>query len=173
MNKLWSRNILRFVILILLQVFVLREINLSSSQTQFIYVIIYPLAILLLPVGLPQFFVLLISFITGFIVDAFYTSPGVHAGACLWLSLARPLALKWLEPKSGYGAGQYPTGESLGIFWFMKYMSTLMIVFFFFYFTLEIFTFVYLSQILLKTILSFIVSVFLIFLLQILFNPKY
>ena len=47
-----------------------------------------------------------------------------------------------------------------------------MLIYFFFYFSLEIFTFVYLGEILIKTILSFVVSMFVISILQILLNPK-
>jgi hypothetical protein len=172
MNKEWRINGLRIIILILFQVFILKGIRLSDAPTQYVNIIIYPVAILLLPMDIPQFFVLLIAFTAGLTVDLFYNSIGVHAAACLWMAACRTFVLKFLEPKSGYSIDQKPNGYSLGIFWFFQYVSALMLIYFFFYFSLEIFTFVYLGEILIKTILSFVVSMFVISILQILLNPK-
>ena len=173
MNRIYIIHAVRIIVLSLIQVLVLRNVPMSSSAGQYIFIIIYPVGLLLLPIALPQFFALMIAFLAGTFVDIFYQSPGVHAGACLWMVFMRPWILKYFEPKSGYSSSQNPTGESLGIFWFMRYVSVLMFVFFFSYFVLEVFTFVYMGEILLKAILSFSVSLFFIFVLQILINPKY
>jgi hypothetical protein len=171
MNKILIRNSFRIILLVLLQVLVLKEIHFSNSN--YIEVLIYPLAIILLPLTIPQFFLILIAFVIGIFVDVFYQTPGVHTSACLWLVMARPLILKYLEPKSGYAIDQNLTGSTLGIFWFMKYAGSLLFIFILSYFIFQVFTFFYLGEILLKTLLSFSVSFFLMFLIQILFNPKY
>ncbi len=170
MNNPWVVYIVRFLIYIALQVLVLKEINLSGSSHNLIYIIIYPIVLLTLPVKMPQFFVLLIAFLTGFLVDLFYMSPGVHAGACLWMAVFRPMAFRLFEPKNGYPTDVSPSVGGLGIVWFSQYASMLLIVFFFSYFTLQIFTFVYIGEILLKSLLSFFVSGIIIFLLQLFFS---
>ena len=97
MNNIWVNHIIRFLLYILLQVLVLKEINLVGTNHNYVFIIIYPVAILTLPIKIPQFFIILIAFAIGFIVDLFYMSPGVHAGACLWMVLCRPLVLRLFE----------------------------------------------------------------------------
>jgi len=172
MNNIWMSMVLRFLFYIGLQVFVLKEIHLSGSNQNLIFILIYPVALLTLPFRIPHFFIILMAFIVGFIVDLFYMSPGVHAGACLWMVVLRPLMFRILEPKNGYQLDMSPTISDLGIIWFAKYASTLLLVFFLTYFILQVFTFVYIGEIVLKTILSFFVSTIIIFLLQLFYSFK-
>jgi hypothetical protein len=172
MNNIWVNHIVRFILYIMLQVLVLKEINLIGTNQNYIFIIIYPVVILTLPIRVPQFFMILIAFSVGFIVDLFYVSPGVHAGACLWMVVFRPLVLRFFEPKNGYQTDISPTISNLGVIWFAKYASVMLAIFFFSYFILEIFTFVYFGEIILKTILSFFVSSIIIFLLQLFYSFK-
>jgi len=173
MNKELRANIIRVLVFILLQVFLLKDVQIVMGSVQYLYIILYPLAIVMLPLNMPHFFLLLSAFGMGFIVDLFNGSIGVHASASLWLAAARPIILKFLEPKSGYSAGLIISGGSLGIFWFLQYVSFSLLVFFFSYFCMEMFSFVYLDTIILKTIISLFVSGLIIFLIQIIWNPKY
>ena len=172
MNNIWFNHIIRFILYIILQVLVLKDINLAGTNQNYIFLLIYPVAILTLPIKIPQFFMVLIAFAIGFIVDLFYISPGVHAGACLWMVVSRPLVLRMFEPKNGYQTDINPTISNLGVVWFAKYASVLLFIFFLSYFILEIFTFVYLGEILLKTVLSFFVSSIIIFLIQLFYSFK-
>jgi len=99
-------------------------------------------------------------------------SPGVHAGACLWMVVLRPLMFRIFEPKNGYQLDMSPTISDLGIIWFAKYASSLLLVYFLSYFILQVFTFVYIGEIMVKTILSFFVSTIIIFLLQLFYSFK-
>ncbi len=172
MNNIWIKHIIRFLIYIAIQVLVLKEINLIGSNKNYIFILIYPVVLLTLPIRIPQFFMLLTAFAIGFIIDLFYVSPGVHAGACLWMVAFRPLVLRLIEPKNGYQTDFSPTISDLGIIWFTKYASILLFIFFFSYFVLDVFTFVYAGEIFLKTILSFFVSSLIIFLLQLFYSFK-
>lgn len=172
MSKIYTTNLIRLILYIALQVLVLKEINLGGQNHNLIFIFIYQIAILTLPFQIPQFFVVLIAFVIGFIVDLFYLSPGVNAGACLWMVLFRPIVLRIFEPQNGYQNDMSPTIGDLGIIWFMKYSSVLLFIFFLSYFILQIFTFVYTGEILIKTILSFFVSSIIIFLLQLFFSFK-
>ncbi|MBK9271102.1 MAG: hypothetical protein IPM48_05865 [Saprospiraceae bacterium] len=173
MNKEIRANVIRIVLFVLLQVLLLKDIQIMTGSVQYLYLMVYPLSIIMLPLAMPQFFLLLTAFGLGFFVDLFYQSVGVHASACLWLAAARPFILRYLEPKSGYSTGLILSGGSLGIFWFLQYISICLLVFFFSYFCMEMFSFVYLGTILIKTIVSLFVSGMIIFLIQIIWNPKY
>lgn len=172
MSNSWFIYTLRFLLYIAIQVLVLKDINLVGTNQNYVFIIIYPVALLTLPVKVPQFFIILTAFAMGFIVDLFYVSPGVHAGACLWMVVFRPLVLRVFEPKNGYQTDIAPTISNLGVVWFAKYASVLLFVFFLSYFILQIFTFVFAGEILLKTFLSFFVSSIVIFLVQLFYSFK-
>lgn len=172
MNRDFIINLIRIVILVLFQVLILRDINLEQGSSKYFNIIIYNLGILSLPLSLPPFIVFLIAFFSGLMVDMFYGSMGVHASACLWMAAARIIVLRLLEPKSGYTLDQKPNSHQLGMMWFLQYSAILSFIYLIFYFTLEVFTFVFWREILLKTVCSFTISIVLIFLIQLLTNPK-
>ena len=90
------RNIIRFVLFICLQVFVLDNI---PPLHQFIIPVVYYLFILWLPFSVPRFWLLIIGFITGLSLDYFTNSPGLHAAACVLIAYARPFIVNLLIPK--------------------------------------------------------------------------
>jgi hypothetical protein len=90
------RNIIRFVAFLVLQVFVLDNIN---PLHRFIIPIIYYLFILWLPFSVPRFWLLVIGFLTGLSMDYFRMTPGMHAAACTLIAYARPFVINVLTPK--------------------------------------------------------------------------
>lgn len=138
-----------------------------------VHFIIYPLAILALPVRMPQALVILISFVIGLIIDVFDNSLGVHAGSLVLMGYIRNLSFAIVEPFDGYNIQDVPSIRQFGFAWFISYISINLFVQIFTYFSLEIFTFIYILDILLNTITSFIVSIFSIFLIQFIFRTKY
>lgn len=172
MNNPIFRHLLRFVFLLFLQVLVFRNLEEAGGVFEYGRVMLYPLFLLLLPMQMPTVVLLIIAFLAGISADAFYDSPGVHAGAMVMTAFLRPLVLTVLQPRDGYNMNHHPTKYHLGIGWFLSYASILMAVFLITYFSLEAFTLVYLPQILLNSLASFFLSMFFILVLQYLFNPK-
>lgn len=173
MNRTIVVNSVRFVILILLQVLVLRRITFDWSSFGFIHVLLYPLAILALPIRTPKWLVLILGVVTGLIVDMFYDSPGVHASALVFTAYMRTIVIKLLEPFGGYNVEDSPTLRTMGSGWYMTYAAVMMFIHIFFYFSVEAFSFVFIFEIMMNTIFSFVVSILIIFILQITFRPKY
>ncbi|MBQ7489644.1 MAG: hypothetical protein IJT51_03895 [Bacteroidales bacterium] len=89
MNKVVIENLLRFVVLLLLQVFVCNYVHLFGLFNPNIYI----LALLLLPFEMSSSLQYLIAFATGGVVDLFLMTYGVHAAASLLLVFARPYVL--------------------------------------------------------------------------------
>ena len=172
MNSLALRYFFRFIFLLLLQVLIFKRLDEAGGIFEYGKVIIHPLFVILLPLRLPMVLLLIIAFFTGLSVDAFYDSPGVHAGALVFMAFLRPLALNLLQPHDGYNVNHNPTKHHLGIGWFLSYSSILMGVFLLAYFSLEVFTWVYLPRILLRALVSFLLSMIFITAYQYLFNPK-
>ena len=167
------KHIIRALLILIVQVLILKRMSAGSS---WLWVngdiFIYPVIILLLPIRLARQYVILIGFATGLLIDLFYDTVGVHALALTALSYARGLLLNFLEPRGGYTTVMTPTRHSMGLNWLLIYTSIAYFLFALVYFTGEIFTFVYIGKILLKTIISFLLSMFVVMGYHMLFNPR-
>jgi rod shape-determining protein MreD len=86
-------NILRFIFLVFIQVFLLKNITLYSFSTPYLYI----LFILLLPFETPNLLLFPLAFILGLTIDAFYDTPGLHAASCVLLTLFHHFFLFNLE----------------------------------------------------------------------------
>ena len=88
------KNIFRFVIFILVQVYILDKIHLH----RFVIPVVYYLFILWLPFGLTRISLLVIGFVAGLTLDYFTNTPGLHAAACVLIAYARPFIINLLIP---------------------------------------------------------------------------
>nr|WP_298660674.1 rod shape-determining protein MreD [uncultured Flavobacterium sp.] len=91
MNSNFILNIIRFFVLITLQVVVLNQINFGGWINPYLYV----LFIILYPINSNKFGFIAASFALGLLVDIFSDSGGVHATACLMLAYFRPVFLRF------------------------------------------------------------------------------
>ena len=135
MIKSFGKYIIRFVILVLLQVLVFNNIQLSG----FIIPCFYVLFILLLPFETPKWSLPLIGFLLGLSIDLFTHTPGIHASATVLMAFSRPFVLNMIAPREGYEPGSYPTLYYYGLEWFLKYSAILVCIHHFFLFYVEIF----------------------------------
>ena len=90
------RNIIRLVLFILIQVFVLNKV---PHLHRFIVPYLYYLFILWLPYTTPRILLMVIAFITGLSLDYFNMTPGLHAAACVLIAYVRPFIITLLSPK--------------------------------------------------------------------------
>ena len=171
MNNIVLTNVFRFLGLLLFQGLILRRIEFSTGVWSYIHVLIYPLFIILLPMRTPRTLLVFSSFAIGILVDLFYYSPGIHASAATFLGFIRPVVLSSLEPRGGYNVNFNPTRARFGNNWFLRYSTIMLLIHLFWYFSVEAFTFVFIGQILLNTLVSFVVSMFFIFVYMLVFDP--
>ncbi len=171
MSNIVFSNILRFFGLVIIQVFIFKKIVIGGSGFNYVSLFIYPLFLMLLPLRTPHLVLVLLGFVTGILIDAFYDSYGVHASASVFIGFIRPYVLNILEPKGGYMLNSSPTKRRLGPRWFFIYSSTILFAHLFFYFSVEAFTFSYIKEIIIKTVSSFLISIMIIMLYQFIFDP--
>jgi hypothetical protein len=173
MNRETLRHIIRGILILVVQILILRRI---SSGNQWIWlnsdIFIYPIIILLLPIRLARHYVILAGFLLGLLIDMFYDTVGVHAFALTAMAYGRGLILSYLEPRGGYQLSMSPTRHSMGINWLLGYTAFSIFLFVLLYFIAEIFTFVYFGKIMLKTILTFLMSMMVVMGYHLLFNPR-
>ena len=172
MNNLIIKNLIRLVGLVLLQLLILKDVDLSWGSFDFIHLFVYPLVIMLFPLRTPRVVIILAGFFLGLFIDVFYDSLGVHASATLLMAYSRKIVLRFLEPSGGYSVDQVPTLRNMGISWFFIYCGALLFIHLLFYFSMESFSIVFFFRILMNTIFSFIFSLLLILIVQFIFNSK-
>jgi len=159
MIKYIARNIIRFAILVLIQVLILNNIQFSGYINPYLYV----LFILLMPFDTPKWVLLVSGFLLGLSIDAFTGTLGMHAFATTFMAFARPFVLQWFAPRDGYETGTLPRISYYGIEWFVKYSFILIIIHHFFLFYIEIFKFggffSTLSRVILSSIFTFLLVI--------------
>lgn len=161
-----TSDIPRAILLILIQVLVLNQLDLFNGSVQpFLYILI----LLLLPFKTPAWAQLLIGLALGLVMDMFSFTLGMHTSACLLLCFARPGILRVLSPRDGYEMGMNPTISHMGIAWYFLYAGSLTLIHHFWLFTIEVLRWDLLPSVFLRTLLSSIATLILIFLVQFLF----
>lgn len=167
MNRIIRQTAL-FVFFVLIQVLVLNKIELGGG-TQ---IMIYPLFVLLLPVGINVFLLLFLSFLLGLSIDALSNTYGLHASAVLIVAFFRPIIFKLTAPRDGYEQIYSTNIYSMGFSWMMKTLGLLLLIHHFWFFLLELFKLDDTLFLLQKTALSLPMSFGICILLQYLFIKK-
>jgi rod shape-determining protein MreD len=151
-----------FILLILLQVLLFNNIQFSGYINPYVYI----LFILLLPVEIPSWLLLLLSFATGLIIDFFSGSPGLHASATVLIGFVRPYILRIVSPRDGYEAGAEPSMLIYGIRWFFSYTLFIVLIHHTTLFYLEVFRFAEFFRTMLRVLLSTLFSTTFILLIE-------
>lgn len=151
-------NIIRFFLLVFLQVFIFRQVKLGWGGADYVFVMVAPLFIALLPLRTPRPLVVIFAFLMGLCIDFFYETLGVHAAAATFSGYIRQFALSFLAPKDGYKVKASPDGKDLSRTWWIQYLGILITAYAVFYFSMEAFSPVYWQQILLKSIFTIPIS---------------
>jgi hypothetical protein len=155
MNRNIAFHIINFVLFFGVQVLLLR--NLSLFHFGFFYA--YLGFLLAMPYDQNKIVGLLIGFASGALMDVFYQTGGVHAAACTLMMFTRPYLLNIISPRGGFELGMKMTVGELGLPWYLMYSGILVFVHHLLLFTLDVFDFAYLSQVMLYTLLSTVMSV--------------
>jgi len=90
------KNIIRFIVLMAIQVYVLNKID---HLHRFITPYLYYIFILWLPFSVSRQWLLVIGFLTGLVLDYFTMTPGLHAAACTLIAYVRPFVIGILTPR--------------------------------------------------------------------------
>jgi rod shape-determining protein MreD len=151
-----------FILLILLQVLLFNNIQFSGYVNPYVYIMF----ILLLPIDIPSWLLLILSFVTGLIIDFFSGSPGMHTPATVLVAFIRPYILRIVSPSDGYESGSDPSMLSYGFRWFFFYALLVVLVHHTALFYLEVFRFAEFFRTMLRVLLSSIFSMTFILLIE-------
>jgi rod shape-determining protein MreD len=144
--------------LVLVQVLIFNNIEISGYITPYIYILV----IILLPFETPVSVSLILGFFLGLSIDIFTDTIGMHTAATVFIAYIRPYILSSFAPRDGYEPGTFPRAYYYGLPWFIKYASLLVIAHHLVLFYIEMFRFQDFFPTLLRVILSSLFSIILI-----------
>ena len=162
MIRILGRNIIRFFVLILVQVLIMDNIDLGGYLNPYFYIIF----ILLLPFETPRWLLLVLGFALGLSIDLFSNTLGMHAAATVFLAFLRPWIMNIFAPRDGYEADTFPRVFYYGLPWFAGYTAILTFLHHLLLFYLEVFQFQDFFSTLLRVILSTILTTVIVVLSQ-------
>ena len=164
------KNIIRFILFILIQVFILNKI---PALHRFITPYLYYLFILWMPFKTPRLSITIIGFLFGLTLDFFEQTPGLHAAACSMIAYLRGLLISLLMPKEAVEISYAePSVTSMGL---MPYATYILLLTFIHHAYLVLLEWMQLGNILYflgKVLATTGISLLLIAITEMLFNRK-
>lgn len=166
MNSAMLFNIARFILLLAAQVIIFNNFNFLGYINPYPYI----LFIILYPVNGNKYGLLAASFFLGLTMDLFCNSGGVHAAACVMLAHFRPSIFKF-----SFGLSyEYQTVRLNDVLTPERFSFILLavIIHHLTLFILEVFTFEYVWNIILRTIVSTLFTIIICILIIYLIKPS-
>ena len=156
------RFCLIFILLVLAQILLFNNIQLSGYVNPYVYVMF----ILLLPAEIPAALMICLSFVIGIVIDFYSGSAGMHAFASTFAGFVRPFVLMSISPREGYNPGAQPSMTNYGFRWFLLYAAIIVFIHHTTLFFVEAFRFIDFFRTFLRVILSSVFSLTFIIIIE-------
>ncbi len=164
------KNIIRFILFILVQVFVLNQI---PPIHQLVNPYLYFLFVLWLPYQMGARTLMILGLAIGLSLDYFTKTPGLHAAPCVLIAYIRPALISLLIPQEGADTNyEEPSIKSMGFAPYFTYAAVLTLLHHGFLFLLEALQFGGFWYFFIKTFLSGAISLLLILIVELIFARK-
>ena len=150
----WTKQLGRYVIVMLLQVLLFDQLQLWGVCHPYIYI----LCLLMLPITLPHSVDMVIGAIIGLIMDVFCNSLGVHTASCILIMFIRPYLIGAIVNDKDRLNEQISL-RSIGMEAMIKYVVILVIIHHLVVFSLAAWSWHHIGFILLETLVSSIVTI--------------
>ena len=147
----------RFIFFALLQVLIFNNFDFYDIYDPYICLVF----IITFPIKVDKITFMIISFVFGFVLDMYSNSLGINAAACLSIAFLRSYILSFV-----FGSFYDPHGIKLIKNYVLEstfsqkflYISSIIIIHHLFIFSLETFSFKFISLIVYKTLLTYLIS---------------
>lgn len=153
----WIRQIVRLVVVVLLQVLLFDHLQIAGWGLPMVYV----LFLMNLPVQVPRWAEMLIGAIVGVVFDVWHSSLGVNMAACVAFCYLRPILLGNLIQDLERVKGEV-CSASIGSIEYVKSLAILTIVHHLLVFSLESWSWHNWWIVLLQTLLSSVLTILII-----------
>ena len=150
----WTKQIGRYIVVMLLQVFLFDQLQLLGVCHPYIYV----LCLLMMPITLPHSADMIIGAVVGLIMDIFCNSLGVHTASCIFIMFIRPYMIGALVNDKDRLNEQISL-RALGVEALFKYVVILVLVHHLMVFLLAAWSWSHIGFVLMETIVSSIITI--------------
>ncbi|MEQ9424391.1 MAG: Rod shape-determining protein MreD [Cyclobacteriaceae bacterium] len=116
MTRNLTSHIVRYLLLLALQVLVFRDLILYDTAFNFIYII----GLILLPIEIGPLVLIAVGFFSGLIVDMFYNTQGIQASAAVFIMFIRPYFFRFTT-RGSYDTGTELNIREMGFNWFLAF----------------------------------------------------
>lgn len=157
------------LVMVLLQAFLFSRIGVSA----YLHPLVYVVFVLLLPMEISGAALLFSAFALGVSVDALTGMAGLNTIATLFTAFCRPIFLTLLAGKDEVKDGGLPDSKRLGAKKFLYYAGILVFLHSLVFFSFEALTWKYYYVVLLRTLLSSVLALILIYFIQRVFSSVY
>lgn len=149
----WTRQIGRYIVVMLLQVLLFNQLQLWGVCHPYIYI----LCLLMMPITLPLSVEMMIGAAAGFIMDIFCNSLGIHMAACILLMFIRPYLLGAIVNDKDRLNEQISL-RNLGLGGLIQYVVILVLIHHLSVFALAAWSWSHIGFVLLETLVSSIIT---------------
>jgi rod shape-determining protein MreD len=155
--RITAKYIVRFILLVLVQVLILNNVKFLGFINPYLYI----LFIITLPISTPRVFLLLIAFVLGLSIDIFSNTPGVHAFATVFAAFMKAPLIRLFAPRDSYDYVE-PSMQTFGMNQFVKYAVLMVFIHQIALFAVEAFSFQNVGLLILKILLNSIFTLLLL-----------
>ena len=153
----WTKQIGRYILVMLLQVLLFDQLQLLGVCHPYIYI----LCLMMMPVTLPHNVDMIIGALVGVVMDIFCNSLGVHTAACILIMFIRPYIISSMVNDIDR-LNEAISMHVLGMENMIKYVLILVFVHHAVVFLLAAWSWSHIGFVLIETIVSGIISSFII-----------
>ena len=150
----WTKQIGRYVIVMMLQVLLFNHLQLFGVCHPYIYV----LCLLMMPITLPHSVDMLLGAAAGIVMDTFCNSLGIHTAACILIMFIRPYLLSAVV-NDKERLNEQISLHALGMEAFVKYVVILVILHHLTVFTIAAWSWSHFGFVLVETAVSSMISI--------------
>ncbi len=153
----WSKQIGRYILVMMLQVLLFDQLQLWGVCHPYIYI----LCLLMMPITLPHNAEMVIGAVVGLIMDVFCNSLGIHTASCILLMFIRPYLIGAVVNDKDRLNEQISL-RSIGMEALIKYVAIMVVVHHLTVFMLAAWSWHHLGFVLLETVVSSAITILVI-----------
>ena len=150
----WTKQIGRYIVVMILQVLLFDQLQLLGVCHPYIYI----LCLLMMPITLPHSADMIIGAVVGLIMDVFCNSLGVHTASCIFIMFIRPYMIGALVNDKDRLNEQISL-RALGVEALFKYVVILVLVHHLMVFLLAAWSWSHIGFVLMETVVSSIITI--------------
>ncbi len=163
--RLALRYVVYFIVLLFLQILLFNYVSIGIGMIPFVYI----LGLILLPIEVPNWFLLIYAFVLGICVDVAGDTMAINTSALLMAAFVRPRLIRFLSPDDGYKAGTLPSFFSFKPKLFLTYVAIIVFIHQLVFFSLDIFKLSKILIVLFKAFVNTFYSLIFIIIIHLLF----